>query len=88
MPMEHIKLRSNTTDSSTQTSPYNAGANRFTSFVVLTPGQNIFEIIVTNACGTAQDSRVIILNVPTMAPPIVTYRNPSLQSVQYFRADA
>lgn len=55
---------------------YSAALNRFDSHVVLVPGQNTIEILVTNTCGTATESRIIILERPTLAPPIVSYQNP------------
>ena len=56
---------------------YNASLNRFDSYVVLNPGQNSIEIIATNSCGTYTETRTIVLETPTIAPPIVSYQNPS-----------
>ena len=56
---------------------YDAATGRFQSNVMLNPGQNSVEILVTNTCGTAEDRRIILRDVPqSMAPPIVSYQNP------------
>lgn len=56
---------------------YNTSTHQFEAGVVLAPGQNIFEVTVSNECGTFSDSRVIILERPQVAPPIISYQNPS-----------
>jgi hypothetical protein len=56
---------------------YNAQTDDFQSSVVLNPGQNVFEIIATNAAGSAQASTIIIYNRVAPKPPIVTITNPA-----------
>jgi len=56
---------------------YNTSTHQLEAGVILAPGQNIFEIRVANECGTFSDSRVIILERPQVAPPIISYQNPS-----------
>ncbi len=57
---------------------YNATTDRFESNVVLTPGQNIFEIIGTNSYGSDQETTIIVYNKTTiLPPPIVNYTNPA-----------
>jgi large repetitive protein len=60
---------------------FDAATGRFQSTIVLAPGQNSIEISATNACGRAEDSRIVLFNntinnTPVGAPPIVTYHNP------------
>ncbi len=56
---------------------YNAQTDKFTSNVVLTPGQNVFEVIGTNAAGSASATTIIIYNRVAPKPPIVTITNPA-----------
>ncbi len=57
---------------------YNAITDRLESNVVLTPGQNVFEIIGTNAFGSDQETTIIIYNTSALLPPpVVTYTNPA-----------
>ncbi|MFN5415525.1 MAG: hypothetical protein ACK5B9_00605 [Flavobacteriia bacterium] len=56
---------------------YNASTDNFESNVVLQPGQNIFEIIASNAYGTDQETTIINLRLPQEAPPVVSFVNPS-----------
>lgn len=56
---------------------YNAQTDDFQSNVVLTPGQNVFEIVATNSAGSAQASTIIIYNRQAPKPPIVTITNPA-----------
>jgi hypothetical protein len=57
---------------------YNIATNHFDASVILQQGNNIFEIIGSNAYGSDQDSKIIILQNPvqSMQPPIVTITNP------------
>lgn len=55
---------------------YDPATDRFQSNVVLSPGQNILEVLATNACGSAEDNRILILETPQITPPIVSYQNP------------
>ncbi|MNK05458.1 hypothetical protein D3C87_233410 [compost metagenome] len=55
---------------------FNAQTNKFTSNVILTPGQNVFEVIGTNAAGSASATTIIIYNRVAPKPPIVTITNP------------
>lgn len=57
---------------------FNASTHDFQSIVVLTPGQNVFEIIGTNSAGTAQATTIIIYERKAPQPPIVTITNPSV----------
>jgi hypothetical protein len=56
---------------------YNAGTDDFQSSVVLTPGQNVFEIIAVNTAGSAQATTIIIFERQAPRPPIVTITNPA-----------
>ncbi len=58
---------------------YNSNTNHFDASVILQPGNNVFEIIGSNAYGSDQDSKIILLQNPVQAiqPPIVTITNPS-----------
>jgi hypothetical protein len=57
---------------------YNAATDRLESNAVLTPGQNVFEIIGTNAFGTDQETTIIVYNkTELLPPPVVTYTNPA-----------
>lgn len=55
---------------------YNAQTDKFTSNVILGPGQNVFEVIGTNAAGSASATTIIIYNRIAPKPPIVTITNP------------
>jgi hypothetical protein len=55
---------------------FNTSNNTFVSNVVLIPGQNVFELIGTNAAGSASASTVIIYNYVAPKPPVVTITNP------------
>ncbi len=57
---------------------FNSSTHDFQSSVVLTPGQNVFEIIGTNNAGTAQATTIIIYERQAPRPPIVTITNPSV----------
>jgi large repetitive protein len=57
---------------------YNPQTNKFTSSVILNPGQNVFEVIGTNAAGSASATTIIIYNRIAPKPPIVTITNPSV----------
>ncbi len=56
---------------------YNAQTDDFQSNVILTPGQNVFEIVATNTAGSAQASTIIIYNRKAPTPPVVTITNPA-----------
>jgi hypothetical protein len=56
---------------------YNATTDRLQSSVILQPGQNVFEIIASNAYGTDQKTTVIIYLQQREALPVVTYFNPA-----------
>ncbi len=57
---------------------YNPATDKFSSNVVLHPGQNIFEITGVNGAGQDYESTIIIYEkeVPQIQPPIVTITNP------------
>ena len=57
---------------------YNSNTNHFDASVILQPGNNVFEISGSNAYGSDQDSKIIILQKPVEVtpPPIVTITNP------------
>lgn len=57
---------------------YDAFSDDFQSSVVLNPGQNVFEIIATNAAGSAQATTIIIYERQAPKPPVVTITNPSV----------
>ena len=56
---------------------YNSATKDLQSNVVLSPGQNVFEIIATNTAGTAQATTIIIFERQAPKPPVVTITNPS-----------
>jgi hypothetical protein len=56
---------------------FNANTTQFSSNVVLSPGQNIFQLIGTNDAGTDQETVVINYQVERPKPPIVSILNPS-----------
>lgn len=56
---------------------YNASTDKFVSNVVLHPGQNVFELIASNAYGTDQKTTIIIYQMPQEAPPVVHFINPN-----------
>lgn len=58
---------------------YNVNNKQFTSSVILTPGQNIFQLIGTNAAGSDQKTVVINYDIPSPKPPIVSIINPATQ---------
>ncbi|AEA42919.1 hypothetical protein [Fluviicola taffensis] len=57
---------------------YNPQTDKFTSNVILNAGQNVFEVIGTNAAGSASATTIIIYNRIAPKPPIVTITNPSV----------
>ena len=57
---------------------FNAATKSFSSQVVLVAGENIFQLVGSNADGTDQKSVVINYNVPSPKPPIVTITNPAI----------
>ncbi len=63
---------------SNQNFTYNANSDDFQSSVILVPGQNVFEIIATNAAGSAQATTIIIYERAAPKPPVVTITNPSV----------
>jgi hypothetical protein len=56
---------------------YNASSDKLQSQVVLQPGQNVFEIIASNAYGTDQKTTIIIYAQQREPLPVVTYYNPA-----------
>ncbi len=56
---------------------FNATTTQFSSNVVLSPGQNIFQLIGTNSAGTDQETMIINYEVAQPKPPIVSILNPS-----------
>jgi large repetitive protein len=56
---------------------YNATTDKLQSSVILQPGQNVFEIIASNAYGTDQKTTVIIYAQQREPLPVVTYFNPA-----------
>jgi hypothetical protein len=64
---------------------YNENSGVFQSQILLTPGQNLVEITVSNNCGSVTDSRIIVFQPqttptnpqPQMPPPIVSITNPA-----------
>ena len=58
---------------------YNSNTNHFDASVILQPGNNVFEISGSNAYGSDQDSKIIILqqSIDVAPPPIVTITNPT-----------
>ena len=73
---QNITFKQNGTPN--QNFTYNAATDDFQSAVVLSPGQNVFEIIGTNTAGTAQATTIIIYEKPAPRPPVVTITNPSV----------
>lgn len=71
---QHVSFKQNGTINNNFA--YNAQTDKFTSNVVLNPGQNVFEVIGTNAAGTASATTIIIYNRIAPKPPIVTITNP------------
>lgn len=55
---------------------FNPQTDKFTSNVILNAGQNVFEVIGTNAAGSASATTIIIYNRVAPKPPIVTIMNP------------
>lgn len=55
---------------------YDSNSDRLESNVVLVPGQNVFEIIASNAYGTDQETTIIIYRQAQEAPPVVDFVNP------------
>lgn len=56
---------------------YNASSDKLQSSVVLQPGQNVFEIIASNAYGTDQKTTIVIYAQQREPLPVVTYFNPA-----------
>lgn len=71
---ENITFKQN--GSVNQNFTYNANSDDFMSTVVLTPGQNVFEIIASNNAGVAQATTIIIYDYVAPKPPVVTITNP------------
>lgn len=71
---QHVSFKQN--GSINNNFAYNAQTDKFTSNVILTPGQNVFEVIGTNAAGSASATTIIIYNRIAPKPPIVTITNP------------
>ncbi|MGV3610418.1 MAG: Ig-like domain-containing protein [Fluviicola sp.] len=71
---QHVSFKQNGTINNNFA--YNAQTDKFTSNVILTPGQNVFEVIGTNAAGSASATTIIIYNRIAPKPPIVTITNP------------
>ena len=71
---------------------FNANSTQFASNVILSPGQNIFQLIGTNDAGTDQETVIINYEVEQPKPPIVSILNPSANphvtydAVQAFKA--
>lgn len=61
---------------------YNAQTDKFVSNVILNPGQNVFEVIGTNAAGSASATTIIIFNRIAPKPPIVTITNPGTNPLE------
>jgi len=65
---------------------FNTNSGLFNSQIMLNPGQNLIEIVASNNCGSATDTRIIIFQqpvipnnpAPLMPPPIVSITNPAL----------
>lgn len=55
---------------------YDSNSDKLESNVVLVPGQNVFEIIASNAYGTDQETTIIIYRQAQEAPPVVDFVNP------------
>lgn len=73
---ENIVFKQN--GSINQNFTYNANSDDFYSTVILNPGQNVFEIIATNASGVAQATTIIVYDYQAPRPPVVTISNPPL----------
>ncbi len=71
---QHVSFKQNGTINNNFA--YNAQTDKFTSNVVLNAGQNVFEVIGTNAAGSASATTIIIYNRIAPKPPIVTITNP------------
>ncbi|WP_343637295.1 hypothetical protein [Fluviicola sp.] len=71
---QHVSFKQNGTINNNFA--YNAQTDKFTSNVILSPGQNVFEVIGTNAAGSASATTIIIYNRVAPKPPIVTITNP------------
>ncbi len=56
---------------------FNASTDEFTSTQSLNAGQNIFEITGSNSAGSASATTILVYNVATPKPPVVTISNPS-----------
>lgn len=63
---------------------FNAGTNYFSSNVILQPGQNIFQLVGTNAAGSDQATVIINYRVARPKPPIVSILNPSVNPYTTF----
>lgn len=73
---QHVSFKQNGTVNNNFA--YNAQTDKFTSNVILNAGQNVFEVIGTNAAGMASATTIIVYNRPAPKPPIVTITNPSV----------
>ncbi|MDR0801264.1 hypothetical protein [Fluviicola sp.] len=73
---QHVSFKQNGTVNNNFA--YNAQTNKFSGNVVLSPGQNVFEVIGTNVAGMASATTIIIYDRPAPKPPIVTITNPSV----------
>ena len=71
---QHVSFKQNGTINNNFA--YNAQTDKFTSNVILNAGQNVFEVIGTNAAGSASATTIIIYNRIAPKPPIVTITNP------------
>ena len=71
---QHVSFKQNGTINNNFA--YNAQTDKFTSNVILNAGQNVFEVIGTNAAGSASATTIIIYNRAAPKPPIVTITNP------------
>ena len=56
---------------------FNATTTEFSSNVILSPGQNIFQLIGTNAAGSDEETVIINYEIERPTPPIVSILNPS-----------
>nr|WP_294858951.1 Ig-like domain-containing protein [uncultured Fluviicola sp.] len=74
MDAQHVTFKQNGTINNNFA--YNAQTDKFTSNVILNAGQNVFEVIGTNAAGSASATTIIIYNRIAPKPPIVTITNP------------
>lgn len=73
---QHVVFKQNGTVNGNFT--FNPTTKRLNSNVILIPGQNVFEVIGTNAAGTASATTIIIYNRAAPKPPVVTITNPSV----------